>query len=710
MKPEDFDIVKLPDINDIREQIDDSFNRYHESREEVVEDLRFAYIEGGQTDDGFISDESRPEYVINRVLHPLNQINGRYRANKISCKVSGCTNKSDSKVAEILNGLLRKVEVDSSADETYSQSFNHIITGGYSAWMVENDFVDERDIESEFDQELKIVPIRDPFFNVWGDPSSSTLDSKDWNYGFVFKQMSKIDFKRRYPDARISDADFGHQLYTTTTKFNWFSDSTVKIGEYFRVVLRPKTLVLMDNGTVFEESPETLKIMDELQSVGVSIKAKRTKKLRVVERYRVSGHEVLDGPFIWPGQWIPIVECYGYNFFLDNHLHYRGKVKFAKDPQMLYNYAILRLVEMNDPIVATKKQMEADPDLYLRFNELRPAVLPFTPDPQHQAPPQRMSSQAGGSPELQAHLTLLQQADFAIKATMGDFGASLGIPETDQSGVAIRQLQAQADEGSFDLQDSLARSIKYTWELMLDAAPAIYDRERQVAVITDDGEDEMVFINKQIVDRQTSEKVVINDLSKGKYCVAVSVGPSTQTQKQFQLTLLNDARSKDQVLSAVSSDIFIKLMDLPSSKELIKRIRKTMINQGLADPNEEEARKISEENQKRNQDPMLQLQIQVAQLQMQKLMLENEEMAAKIDKLAIDHDKTRAEVGEVIAKTTTEYIKNGIPIKDSDLLVRTLQSKELVDELTDQGNRQPGNAVTPPPNPVPASGPTGVNQ
>lgn len=700
--------MSLPDIQEIKKQVDDSFSRYHELREDVVEDIRFAYVDGGQTNDPFYGSDGneRPEYVINRVLHPLNQINGRYRANKISCQVSGCTSDADSKVAEIFNGLGRKIESVSNADEIYSKSFNHIAAGGYSAWMVENDFVNE----TSFDQELKIVPIRDPFYNVWGDPASDTDDSRDWNYGFVFKHMSKIDFKRKYPDAEIVDADFVRGLHTTTNRFNWFSDTTVKVAEYYRVVFKPKTLLLLDDGTVLEENDQTKRILDELLEQGINVKQTRKVKKRVVQRYRVSGREVLEGPFTWPGRWIPIVECFGYNFFLDNVLHYRGKVKFAKDAQMLYNYAILRLVELHDPIVATKTQMAEDENLYLRFNELRPSVLPFTPDPQHQIPPQRMSSQAGGSPELQANLTLLQQADFAIKATMGDFGASLGIPETDQSGIAIRQLQAQADEGSFDLIDSLSRSIKYTWDLIVDAAPAIYDRERQVAVITDDGEDELVFINKQVVDRQTGEKVVLNDLSKGQYCVEVTVGPSTQTQKQFQLTLLNDARAKDQLLNSVSSDVFVKLLELPSSSELVKRIRKQLVSNGVAEPNEEEQEQIAETERQKQQDPMLQLQLQVAQLQMQKLMLENEEIAAKVDKLAIDHDKTRAEVGEVIAKTVSEYIKSGIPIRDSDLLIRTLQSRELINELTDQGAQQPENAVNSSQPPVPAAGQADVNQ
>jgi hypothetical protein len=74
-------------IEEIRKNVGDSYTRFYDLRNRVVEDIKFAYINGGQHPDtqldidGFLSLNSNnsfgprgrlgPQYTINRVLHPL---------------------------------------------------------------------------------------------------------------------------------------------------------------------------------------------------------------------------------------------------------------------------------------------------------------------------------------------------------------------------------------------------------------------------------------------------------------------------------------------------------------------------------------------------------------------------------------------------------------------------------------------------------------
>lgn len=672
--------MKDPEIKDIMEQADFSFRRFEEQRDMVIEDIEFAYINGGQTDDGSTQSVpvNKPNYVINKVLHPLNQINGQYRQNKITGKVRGWNSNASKELAETYTGLIRNIENISGTDEIYSQSFNHIATGGYSAWRVANVFSEDPTL---VEQELRIQAIRDPFSSVWGDASSQRLDSKDWDYGLVTFDVSKASFKKRYPNAAVSDVAF---IPGRNTRINtsWFNDSVAKIAEYYTVDKKKTNLHLMTDGQVIEETKDTKKIFDELANIGVNIKLTRVVEKPIIRSYKVSGLEILEGPFIWPGDWIPIIEVFGYHIYMNNELHYRGKVRFAKDAQQLYNYATTAMVEsaaqsLKDPIFVTKAQMKGFANMYRDFNIKKPPFMFYNPDPEAPGIPQRT-----GAPAVQqAIIAQLQQADSDIKSTMGDFGATLGIPESDQSGVAIRRLQEQSESGSFDLIESQARAIKFTWETLVNVLPRIYDTERQERIINSDGEEKIVFINQEVVDEQTGQKVIVNDLSKGKFDAVITVGPATKTQRQEFLALLNEARAQDPTLAQLSADLFIKYLDAPFSDELTKRLRKLMLKNRQIEPNDEEKEQLQEEQEKENNDPNLQLQVQLAQQQFQKLMLENEELAAKIDKSAIDHDKVRAEVGKIIAETITKYTDAGIPVRDQDLMIRTLQSQQMITEL-----------------------------
>jgi hypothetical protein len=525
----------------------------------------------------------------------------------------------------------------------------------------------------------------------------------------VIKHVPKSVFKEKYPDAQMADFENLSTWVRSTSGFQWVTDVSIKVADYYRVIEKKVDVILLKSGLVYELDDNTKKVVDELLAGGDEVVKSRKITKKHVERYRASGTEILEGPFTWPGSWIPIIECFGYYQFVDGEIDYWGKVKFAKDAQMLYNYTTKRLTELHDPIQATRKQMGNNAILYARYHELKPAVLEYTPDPQAPGKPERMSSQAGGSSELQALLTLLNHSDFAIKATMGDFGATQGIPESDQSGLAISRLQASADAGSFDLVESIARSIKFTWDTIVEVAPVFYDTARQLAVINDDGEDEIVTINQEVIDKQTGDKVLLNDISKGKYSVEVSIGPATKTQREQLLGMLADARANDPTLAQLSTDLFVKHLDAPFSPELSKRVRKRLLAEGLVEPNDEEKEQLAKQQQAEQNDPMLKIQEMVASQQLKKLQLENEEIAAKVDKLAAEHDKERADVGKTIAETIVEYANAGIPIRPADLIARSLQNQEMVKALSDQGNQGPQTPELSPTNGSPIAQEPGAN-
>ena len=95
--------------------------------------------------------------------------------------------------------------------------------------------------------------------------------------------------------------------------------------------------------------------------------------------------------------------------------------------------------------------------------------------------------------------------------------------------MAIREKRIAGDIGSFVYVDNLSKAIKFTGEILVDMIPRIYDTERVIRVLGEDGAESEVVLNQVIEDEESGEKVIVNDVSVGKYDVAVTVGPSYTT-------------------------------------------------------------------------------------------------------------------------------------------------------------------------------------
>lgn len=135
--------------------------------------------------------------------------------------------------------------------------------------------------------------------------------------------------------------------------------------------------------------------------------------------------------------------------------------------------------------------------------------------------------------------------------------------------MAIRQRQAQGEIVTFNFQDNLAKGIRRTWEILIDLIPRIYDTARTVRVLGVDGAEKYLQVNG--LDPMSGE--MVNDLSRGKYDVTVSTGPSFATQRQEAAeTYMAVAQAVPQAFG-VAGDLIFKAMDLPYSDQIAERLK-----------------------------------------------------------------------------------------------------------------------------------------
>jgi len=205
------------------------------------------------------------------------------------------------------------------------------------------------------------------------------------------------------------------------------------------------------------------------------------------------------------------------------------------------------------------------------------------------------------------------------------------------------------DRGSYIYNDNLAKSIQYTGDILTDLIPKIYDTPRMVRILGLDGKSEIVGINQEdlddfnnpVMDEQTGEMVIVNDLSKGKYDVVVETGPAYNTMRQESAAQLIELSRDNPVFQQLGTDLLAKNLNILEGEELTKRVRKLMIGQGIVEPNEEEIEELGL-NQPQQADPQ------------QTAITDNINMETEKSMSVIDLNDAKER--ETVAKTQSEIV------------------------------------------------------
>ena len=606
-----------------------------QNRRAQVEDLKFIYDPDGQWEQEVLDKrKGRPNYTFNRTIGSVNQVIGDQRQNKPSIKVRGVDSKADPDTADVFTGLIRNIENVSDAETAYDTAFKFTVGGGYGCWRVMPEFMDE----ASFDQEIRIVRIANPL-TAYCDPAATDFLKRDSKWWIITERIERETFKENYPKAALTNLE----LDDNDNRL-WFTDDEIRIAEYFRKVPRNKLLALLSNGAVVEYTKKVDSIKDELEQGGIAIERTRTVRSHVVEWVKVSGADILEGPIEYKWKYIPIVPLYGRSINIEGEELLEGVVRHSKDAQRVYNYEMSTAVEVTAiqpraPYMATPKMVKGYEEMYRTANSVNRPFMLYNIDPD--SPLAKPSREAPPDVPV-AILSLAQQAAEDIKTTTGFFDASLGQRSNETSGRAIIARQREGDVGSFEFVDNLAKAIKYTGEILVDMIPQIYDTERQIRILGQDGKDEMVTVNSTVKDDESGKDVKLHDLRQGRYDVAVTVGPSYTTQRQEAADMLIQLAGVSPIVAQAAADLIVKNLDLTGADELEKRLRGILIRQGIIKPTEEDKDIIDQPDEKQQQ-----LQQIIQQLAVMKQQVE----------IAFTEAKTEAEQAKAEETRTDDAIK-----------------------------------------------------
>lgn len=553
------------DMATVRERYDACTEHESDLRELSVADIKFANVPGEQwEEDQKRKRGKRPCYEFNVLRQHCRQVTGDQRQARPSIKVRAVED-DDADGAELRQGLIRNIEGQSNAERAYDTGFQFAAEGGFGCWRV----VTEYSADDAWEQDIRIKEVRDPFA-VWFDPAAVEYDRRDAGFAFFEQSIPRDQFKAKYPKAQVIDFE-GNKDYG-----DWFKKDTVRVAEYWVKKPVTRTLLLLSDGRSVD-ADEITPVLDELEQQGIKVARERKVQTHKVCMYLVSGAEVLSGPHDWPGKFIPLVPVYGDLLHVDGRDVYSGLVRFAKDAARLNNYHMTTAMETvaklpKAPYLVTPKMLEGKgvQRMWERAASEDPLFLPYTPD--DKAPGGRPIRE--NNPEFPvAMVQLAQVCNDLLKGVTGIHDASLGARSNETSGKAIIARQREGDTATFSYQDNLARSIRYTGEILLDLIPKVYDTERVVRILGVDGGEKFVKINQAVFDQQQARQVIVNDLSAGKYDVTVSTGPSFSTQRAEFTELMNTIFQSNPQTFALFGDLFFKSLDAPQAQELAERAK-----------------------------------------------------------------------------------------------------------------------------------------
>jgi len=633
------------------------------NRAEALQDIKFAAGDQWPVEiQNSRNVEARPCLTINKIDAYIRQVTNQQRMQRPRIKVQPVNNLADYKIAQVIEGMTRHIEVNSNADTAYDTAFDYAVRMGWGYWRINTRYVSE----SSFDQEIYIDTIDNPF-TVYFDPNSVLPDGSDAEKCLITTIMDKKVFREYYPDA--DDGANFTQRSTGDDTASWVTKEDIRIAEYFHVEReRAKLYQLSDNTVHFADSDN---FFEKVEAMGLSVVDERDTFRKAVKWCKMTALEILEEK-TWAGKYIPVVPCYGAQVIVDDRRKRYGLVRFAKDPQRMYNFWRTSMTE--SVALAPKAKwllaegqdeghenewalanIKSSPVLRYKQKDIEGVPAPVPQRLQPEAPPAGIMEAAGAiSADLQMVLGILDPNQ---------------LPSGNISGKALAGQQSQVDLSNFHFYDNMTRSIRHTGKIILDLIPYIYDTNRVMRIIGSDGQPDMTTINEK-----TEVGKVLNDVTVGEYDVVMDTGPGFQTKRQQAVEAMMPLLTGNEQLFNIAGDLVFRNMDFPGADVIADRLA-SMNPMAQVDEKSDVPPQVQMElanNKKQMQE--MQQQLQAAQLE-----INNRGQVAQIR----EEGATKRKLMDVTARAHNTETMAEVRVNDQNTRSLTSQNKTEIEAIVE---------------------------
>ena len=547
-------------------------------------------------------EESRPHMTINKLPSFVDQVINNSRLNKMSIKVRPNGGGATQEMADTMAGLIKNIEEVSNAASAYQTGLEGAVNNGFGFFRIITQYCED----VPWDQEILFRRIKDSL-SVRFDPYCVESDGSDANWAIVEEMISRAEYKVRYPGK-----DAPSEFPAGDSGYSWSGKDDIRVAEYWTKIPDSKEIYLLSDGRTvdgadWDSSVEELKagevmmhlepnpedpnapptpvegpapegsgFPEQVMNPTPTIMKRRKVDTHKVVQYLVDGKKIIEGPTEWAGKYIPIIPVWGKELIISNKRFLRGLIRFAKDPQRMYNYFRTAATETTAlapkaPYIGTDEQFEGHEAEWDDVGTKNQSRLTYKHQEGVAAPARQVVTQTAIGEITESNIS-----NDEMKSTTSLYDASLGMEGNEISGRAIHARQYKGDVANYVFHDNLVGAIRFAGRILVDLIPKIYDTERQVTIISPTEDEQFVTVNQVVGD------TIINNLSLGNYKVTISVGPSFSTQRmEASQSMMDFIRVAPEAASMVI-DLIAENQDWPGAAKIAKRFKK-MLPAGIDD-------------------------------------------------------------------------------------------------------------------------------
>ncbi len=559
----------------------------NDCRLRFIEDIKFAngdadnlyqWDETTRTARGYGTIDERPCLTINKIRqHNLNIINDA-KQNKPSVKVKPVGNGATYDAAQVYEGICRHIEYISNAQAAYDTATTFQVQGGIGWIRLATDYPDYND--QSFDQEIFIRRVKDPL-TVYLDPDIREADGSDARFGFVFDDMSREVYRDKFP--KYKDLATKSPLDVSG---DWVRDDQVRVAEYYRIVETDDKIVSYvdwDTGSRTTANKSKMEPGDYKKAIDDPQTKERDIMDRKVEWYLIAGDKIIERS-TWAGRYIPLIRVIGEETNINGQLDRKGHTRAMKDPQRLANYWYSAATEhvalqSKAPYIGAMSAFENLETYWDSANTVNHSWLPFN---EYDDKGQKLSPPTRQPPPIMApaYIEGMKIASQEIKEVSGQFEADLGMEGNEKSGVAIQQRQRQGDNATYHYIDNLALAIRFLGKQLIDLIPKIYDTQRIIKIMGEDGVEHEVNVDPQAQEafkatQQENQQTIqsIFNPTVGRYDVEADIGPAYATRRQEAFQAISQIIKEGPELVNKIGDLLFKAADFPMADKIAERLK-----------------------------------------------------------------------------------------------------------------------------------------
>lgn len=653
------------DLIELKRLHDKAYSHNQITRERAADDLVFYWVT--QWDDNLLG-QSQLQYrgEFNVLRKAGRQIIQDLRANPVQVDFEP-NNEGRQDGADILDGIYRTDDRRNTTMEAYDTASAEAVVCGVGAWELYTEYQTNRIGDER--QVIRRRPLYESNNKVFWDPNAKRLDKSDAIHCSSIGAYSDGGYKALVKELtgeeidKINPANFA--LPEESYAFPWIGGKNAWfyiVTFYHKEKVKDTAIQFVDplGQPMWLMASNIVDVQDELIDSGYEIIGQREVTRNQVTKYIASGERILDVKVV-AGEHIPVVPMYGERQFVEGEEHYEGVTRLAKDPQRLRNFQLSYLADIvsrsprRKPIfypeqVQGFENMYSESGMennyaYLLQNRKDANGEPLPLGAVAEMPEQSMPT------ALAASIELSRQA----VEDVANPGVPQDIADPDLSGKAVLALQNRLDQQSMVYQQNLKHAKRRDGEIYASMASQIYDTPREVTLTMADGSRKKAYTMQAIVDEQTGETVVLNDLSNMEFDVYADIGPNYSTKKEETRAELGEIAAQvgpaDPLMQKALILKRIVLMDGVDMQDIRDYANKQLVIGGFRPPETDEEKALLEQMRQQPKEPDAAMVLaQAEMLKGQANMVKEQREAAK-DAATAENNQAKTQIDAFRAQT-----------------------------------------------------------